>query len=764
MTSVVDRRKLSIVHFVWLALATVSILVIALRLNVTIDLAYFLPEPDSDAERVLVDRLGQGPGSQLIFISVPIASDAVPSEISESIKARLERTAFFANVVNGQENIGVDSIPPEVWRNRYLMGDIDISVAGIRVAVQQRLADMAVVSDDDILALMSSDPFLTSVSVMQQLVWPGLMRDEIWTNTERSEIYLIVETVAPAFETATQRNAVATIRSSVFAVVNQFPVLNGVGVYGLELQETISTEARNRSLLATAVIALILLVAYRSMRIVLLAGLPLFLGALTGLAAVAAVFGQVHGITLAFGFTLLGVAIDYPLHVLSHARRSSDAKNISFIWSTMRLGAFSTIIAYASLALSGSRGLAQLGCFSAVGLLGALYATRSLLPGLLKANGTSEGPSGAKPASNPEFRHGIWIITFVIATVFLVASDEDIWTNDLASLTPISAVKLQRDRALRIRLGAPDIRTLLAVTAESEEEVLLGTEALKSTLNDAVRDGALTDFRLVTDILPSQATQRARRARLSEAQDLEARVAQAIEGTPLRSDAFDPFVADVQSVLASEALLTADIFRGSTLGAFIGNALYFDGRHWTSLIMLHGLRDPQQLRNILELRKSEATFIDLKEASKSLVERYRFRTVTMLGLGLCVIVLLLSIQIGFGVRLIWVIGTLLSSLAMTTGLTALMLGQLSLFNLIAVVLVGGLGLDYALFFSRAEHSGDSLRDTLHAVTICYLSTFFAFAVLAMSSVPILHSIGVTVAVGVCIIYALARLGLKYPAN
>jgi predicted exporter len=83
-----------------------------------------------------------------------------------------------------------------------------------------------------------------------------------------------------------------------------------------------------------------------------------------------------------------------------------------------------------------------------------------------------------------------------------------------------------------------------------------------------------------------------------------------------------------------------------------------------------------------------------------------------------------------------------------------------LFNLIAVVLVGGLGLDYALFFSRTEKGSVSVQNTRHAVTICYLSTFFAFAVLAVSSVPILHSIGVTVAVGVCINFALARLGLR----
>jgi predicted exporter len=66
-----------------------------------------------------------------------------------------------------------------------------------------------------------------------------------------------------------------------------------------------------------------------------------------------------------------------------------------------------------------------------------------------------------------------------------------------------------------------------------------------------------------------------------------------------------------------------------------------------------------------------------------------------------------------------------------------------------------------LFFSRTEKGAAAFHATRHAVTTCYLSTFFAFVILALSSVPILHSIGVTVAAGVCVNFALARLGVRY---
>jgi predicted exporter len=756
-----DRLKESTVYLFWGAIVAVSLLIIMLRLNVTVDLAYFLPEARSDAERVLVDRLGQGPGSQLIFISVPVAGDVDPLDVSERIKATLEGTELFSKVINGQEQLGVDAIPPVLWRNRYLIADTDMTVGGLRAAFQQRLADMALVSDEDALQLMSADPYLSAVSIVQRLVWPGLMREEAWVDIGRSEIYLIAETIAPAFETETQRKAVESIHAAVFSQVQRSPLLNGVGIYGLELQETIRNEARFRSLLATAAIALILLLAYRRVRIVLLAGLPLVIGATMGLAAVAAVFGEVHGITLAFGFTLFGVAVDYPLHVLSHSRQSAAVDKVSPVWSTMRAGAISTMIAYAALTFSGSRGLAQLGCFSAVGLLGALYATRTLLPRFLPATDSDSYTQIQESGYRPQFRHGPWIMTLIIAVLVLLLSGKETWTNDLASLTPISAEKLQRDQLLRGRLGAPDIRTLLAVSGTDEEEALRKTEALEEVLIDSVGSGALTHFQAVTAILPSQMTQHARRERLSTAPEISIRVAEAIGGTPFESDAFDPFVTDIENLLDSETRLTAESFQDSPLEAFVSNTLYFDGRKWMSLIMLNGLDDQQALQNILDQGITDVVVIDLKAASKSLVERYRIRTLIMLGLGFCMIGFFLLFPLGFGARYLWVMGTLSASFVMTLSLTAFVLGQLSLFNLIAGVLVGGLGLDYALFFSRSETGAANLRNTRHAVTICYLSTFCAFAILAMSSVPILHSIGVTVAVGVCINFALARLGLKY---
>ena len=105
-------------------------------------------------------------------------------------------------------------------------------------------------------------------------------------------------------------------------------------------------------------------------------------------------------------------------------------------------------------------------------------------------------------------------------------------------------------------------------------------------------------------------------------------------------------------------------------------------------------------------------------------------------------------------------GTLATSIILTTSVTNQLLGTLSLFNLIATVLVAGLGLDYALFLSRPEGNSKNFQDTRHAVLACAFSTLAAFLVLAFSAVPVLRSIGTTVTIGVLISFLLARTGIQ----
>ena len=114
---------------------------------------------------------------------------------------------------------------------------------------------------------------------------------------------------------------------------------------------------------------LLLWLAYRSWKMPLLGALPLATAGLAGLGAVALLFDGVHGITVAFGFTLIGVVQDYPIHLFSHQRPGvSPWDNARALWPTLATGVVATCIAYVTFLFSGVDGLQQLAVFTIAGL------------------------------------------------------------------------------------------------------------------------------------------------------------------------------------------------------------------------------------------------------------------------------------------------------------------------------------------------------------------------------------------------------------
>jgi predicted exporter len=72
---------------------------------------------------------------------------------------------------------------------------------------------------------------------------------------------------------------------------------------------------------------------------------------------------------------------------------------------------------------------------------------------------------------------------------------------------------------------------------------------------------------------------------------------------------------------------------------------------------------------------------------------------------------------------------------------------LTVFHLIAMLLVMGIGLNYSLFFERPAEDPAARRRTLFALFVTCATTILAFGTLAGSSNPVLHAIGLTVTIG-----------------
>ena len=403
-------------------------------------------------------------------------------------------------------------------------------------------------------------------------------------------------------------------------------------------------EARTRSAAeslarwATAGMLLVLLVAYRRVGALILSALPLASAAVAGLAAVSALFGSVHGITLAFGFTLLGVAQDYPLHLLSHRRPGVEPERVAAgLWPTLATGIASTCVAYLTFWFSGVTGLQQLACFTVTGLAVAGLTARYVLPRVMTQGPRDYGQSpvlarlGRAIGTLPR---PMWAAAALVAACAgaITLAPQPFWENDLSALTPVPADLLERDRALRAELGVADTRHLLVVEAATADAALEALEALDPELEQAVAAGAIATYDHAARYVPSSALQLARAAQLPDAATLRAELETALLRAPFRPTALEPFLADVERARTLPPLTFAQARAVPVFGSRLDALLVPQGASVAALVTLGGVSDVAALAALAQ-RSRSVTLLDVKTASETLVAEQRERMLVSLSSG-----------------------------------------------------------------------------------------------------------------------------------
>ncbi|MEZ5045483.1 MAG: MMPL family transporter [Chitinophagaceae bacterium] len=135
--------------------------------------------------------------------------------------------------------------------------------------------------------------------------------------------------------------------------------------------------------LSITIFLLLLLFYYyfRSLTTPLFVLIPLSFGALFGLAVMFVFKGQVSLMALGASSAILGIAVNYSLHFLSHLKHThSIEKTISDLCKPMTIGSFTTISAFLGLLFMHTPVLQELGLLTAGNLIGAIIATLIFLP------------------------------------------------------------------------------------------------------------------------------------------------------------------------------------------------------------------------------------------------------------------------------------------------------------------------------------------------------------------------------------------------
>ena len=232
---------------------------------------------------------------------------------------------------------------------------------------------------------------------------------------------------------------------------------------------------------------------------------------------------------------------------------------------------------------------------------------------------------------------------------------------------------------------------------------------------------------------------------------------------PFKNDAFRPFL-DALSESRNLAPLTLEDVEGTPIGLRIQPMVFRDQHEWNALILLSGILSHPEFQNWWSSQViSNAQLINLKETSADMLADFRNSALERLFLGIFAIFIVLSFGLKSPAKAFMALIPVVLAICLTTAILSAIGERLSLFHLIALLLTTGIGIDYSLFFQRRETLATGQHQITSALIICVISTVTVFGILATSSIPVLHSIGLTVALGapLCFLLALSSSNAGY---
>ena len=639
------------------------------------------------------------------------------------------------------------------------------SAAGLRDAIDETVSLLGTPAGNAIKPLLERDPTGETQRIAESLIPATAPRTEggVWTARRAPRALLLAVTNAAGADLDAQAAAIATVRSA-FAPQQAHGLvlkMSGTPFFSVDSRERIEKEVHWLAAAGTLVMSTLLLAAFGSPLALGAALLPVATGIVGGIAAVGLGFGNVHGMTLGFGSTLIGEAVDYAIYYLIQARGTDGTGGtgwrrwLAHGWPTVRLGLLTSACGFAALVFSGFPGLAQLGVFSVAGLVAAAFTTRWLLPELMPDGARGQGlrrPLGRLAALGlavlPRTRW-LWLAAGV-AGAALAWQRADLWKADIASLSPVPREAIALDEQLRADLTSADGGALVVVQGPDAQATLQRAEAAGARLEALVQARAIAGFDSVTRLLPSEATQRRRLAALPERTTLQAALAEATAGGPLKAERLAPFLDAVDAARQRSPDTPASV-KNSPIAPLV-HALFIENSAggYNALLPVQpvgeGGLDTARVQAALA-GVPGAQVLDVKGALDSLYARYLHEAQDQALFGALGVVALVAFTLRAPRRVAAVCQPLALAVLITLGGLALLQVQMGILHLVGLLLVVAVGSNYALFFDLLRGQAAPDDDTLASLLLANVTTVLSFGLLAASQIPALAAIGRVVAPG-----------------
>ena len=511
--------------------------------------------------------------------------------------------------------------------------------------------------------------------------------------------------------------------------------------------------------IALTLLLVILIFFYRKITVPIVLFLPTIFGGLLSVAILYLLRGKISAISLGIGSVLLGVTLDYSLHILTHIRNNKSIKNLYIdVAPSILMSSVTTASAFLCLLFIKSQALQDLGIFAAISVLGASFFALLLIPQIYRAKKEKVSKKNILDRIASYEIHKNKIVLSGIALVLVVCTftyNKVLFNTDIAKMNyePKALLDARNNLETLTDIGSKSI--YVAAYGNNLESALQVNDSIYNLLQEYKDKNVLKNYSSIGALVSSQKKQEEKIKRwqqfwnITKTKQTKNDLIVAGEELGFKPKTFSPFYAALEKEYQPLTLENYKSINVLVIEDFIGTKEDFTAV--TSLLKVETSENAQIIKKTL--KNKQTILIDRQGMNEAFLGNLKNDFNRLIGYSvLAVLILLLLFYKSFSLTLVTGVPIFLTWF-LTIGIMGLLGIEFNIFNIIISTFIFGLGVDYSIFitngFLAENRTGEKIVPTHKtSILLSVITTILGVGVLIFAKHPALYTISVVSLVGI----------------
>ncbi|WES96036.1 MMPL family transporter [Chryseobacterium arthrosphaerae] len=533
----------------------------------------------------------------------------------------------------------------------------------------------------------------------------------------------------------------------------------GSPVIAVANAQQIKKDIQNTVVISMTVLLVLLIYYFRNFFTPFIVFLPTVFSVLLALLVLYFIKDKISAISLSVGAILIGITIDYALHILTHYKHNNNIEELyKEITQPIILSSATTAVSFLCLVFVRSEALKDLGLFAAITVILSSFTALIIVPQLYRPKEKGENLNTNfidKIGSYPYEKNKPLIIgcsVIILACLFgfrHVGFNEDIGDlNYIPKELKISEAKLQK-------LSDITSKSIYTISyGNSEEEALARNSELSSFLEKEKKEGKILSYNSIGSIVLSEKDQQRKIEEWNNfwnGNKKNETISELIgNGNKLgfNSSAFDNFNQVLNKNYTTLSLKDYEKVKALQVSEFMSNE---NGFYTVSNVVKVDETKRDAFIKDIE-KKHDALAIDRQQMNENFLGLLKRDFNTLINYSLLAIILTIIVFFrNFELTILTMFPIVLTGVV-TAGILYFLGLELNIFSTVVCTLVFGVGDDFSIFLTQAmqkEHTtGKNELPTYRiSIILAVFTTILSIGSLIFAKHPALHSLALVALIG-----------------